>query len=152
MLTAEVYRESLLLSHLARSIASEACAATPGCNATWDALGKYNDAATQKLLDDTYKNLTTAIGKDELAQKQLSMLSPWDAAQGAWEVTGTVITEDGTHVVATPTGHDPYVEQYLAQKQKRTATWKILALAVTASAVAITTGVMLGRRSKRAHG
>lgn len=150
MLTAELYRDSLLLSHLARSIASDACNVHESCNTAWDALATYGDEATRKLLDSTYQDLAVAVGRRDLAEKQLSVLSPWDASLEAWNMTGTIKTQDGTHVIATPAGTDPLVEQYLATQRGRMKAWKFIAVFTATSAAAIVVGFMLGKGSKRA--
>jgi hypothetical protein len=145
MLTSEIYRESLLLSHLARSIASDACAADPGCNADWRHLEHYGDADTQKLLDSTWVGVTRAIDRPDLAEKQISALSPMDAATAAWDVTGTIKTSGAGHIVATPAGHDPLVEAYLRKTKARTKAWKWVLGTGAAAAVGIGVGVLVGR-------
>ena len=147
MLTTEVYRDSLLLSHLARSIAQDACAVHESCNTDWPHLKKYGDQATQNLLDNTYSNLTWTIGRQDLSTTILSALSPMDAARAAWAVTGTIKTQDDTHVVATPEGHDPLVEKYLAaQGAGRGGRWGFWVGTAFATAVGIGIGVLAARK------
>ena len=146
MLTSEIYRESLLLSHLARSVASDSCTVDSGCNADWDDLATYGDADTQAKISQAYRRVTTAIGRDDLAAKQISALSPTDAAVEAWNVTGSLKTSGAGHVIATPAGHDPLVETYLRNRKARTKAWKWLLGTGVAAAAGIGVGVLVGRR------
>jgi hypothetical protein len=143
---ADIYRDSLLLSHLARSVASDACKVDASCNTAWANLTKYGDAKTQAQLDATFRRLTTAVGRSDLSAKQISALSPWDAAMEVWNVTGTVKTTDEGHVVATPEGHDPIVSEYIAAKRARASGWKFIMATTIATAAGIGIGLLASRR------
>lgn len=108
-----LYREALALSHLARSIHSQACAVDPSCNVRRDALPKYGDDATWAWMARTYTKVAKAIGRHDLADKDLSLVTPAAAWTAIYNLVGSIQGMGDELRVTGVDVEDPFMAQYL---------------------------------------
>lgn len=98
----DLYRNALLLSHLARSILSSSCAAVEArqgrlqdrnpqsCAADPKFMASFGDRDTMAMLGRLYRNIAVTIGASEEAELRIEDLIPATAAGLAFDMVGMI--------------------------------------------------------------
>lgn len=159
----DLYKDALVLSHLARSVLAASCNAvarhtgqpplqrTPaGCAADPKFMTEFGDRDTLETMARLYQRVAASIGEPEEAVRRLDLLVPATAAGYAFDLVGMIDGIAPALALVGPRETNPLMVQYLAAGPRAPETKKSIAapvaIAVAALAIGVGAGYMLTRQ------